>query len=128
MGHRLSASEETELLRATVREAHAALSALRTEIRAAERIAPSLVQEFEKLHQREMEQLSNHMTAEGNRAAADLNTRVNEARDWILYQLTAQDLVLDPENRTVRLGFRAGRFDDQVPPPYPHRKPKETNQ
>lgn len=126
MGRRLTASEETEVLAGVVRAAHEALKDLKAAIREATQLAPRLVAEFEATHHREMSLLSNHMTAEGNRAAGELNDAVDRARDEILRQLAAQELVLDRDNGVIKLLFSKGRFDDQVPPPFPHDPTRET--
>lgn len=128
MGKRLTASEETRLLQDTIRLAHEATQALNDAIRQANALTPALVQEFEETHHRELAQLSNHMTAEGNRAAADLNASVDAARAEILRQLTAAELILDKDHDVVRLLFNRGRFDDQVPMPFPNHESKETTE
>lgn len=125
MGHKPTPAEEIELLRETIRDAHAAIKDLRAEIRRADRLAPQLVEAFEQLHEREIEQLSNHMTAEANRQSALLNESVSQARQWILQQLTAQELVLDPANGVVLLNFPNRPLDDDVPLPYPQHQTKE---
>lgn len=126
MGHRLTASEETQLLRDTIREAHEAAQQLLGAIREARQLAPSLVEQFEELHHRELAQLSNHMTEEGNRAAAALNESVRVARDEIVRQLTVAEFRYDAASGYVRLGFSDGKFDDHVQPPFPEYPTKET--
>jgi F0F1-type ATP synthase membrane subunit b/b' len=127
VGKRLSASEETELLRATVREAHETAQVLLAAIREARSLAPNLTADFEAHCHREMQQLSDHLNAEGNRIAADMNASIGEARQEITKQLTAAELVLDPGSNRATLVFNGGRFDDQVPPPRTYLHSKETD-
>lgn len=119
MGKRLTASEETQLLRDTIREAHEATQELRAVIREAGLLAPRLVADFEAVHHREVAQLSNHFQDEINHQSAELNASVQHARHEILTQLTTAEMILDRANGTVRLLFGGGKFDDQVPLPHP---------
>ena len=128
MGRKVDLTPEEQRLKDLVREAHEAAQHLWDAISVASKLAPTLVAEFEATHHREMAQLSNHMTSEGNRAATDLNAAVEVARGMILSQLAAQELVLDPATNTIRLQFNDLRFDDQVPPPFPNHQTKETDQ
>lgn len=117
MGHKLTADGEAKLLRDLIREAHEATQALNQAIRQARQLAPGLVAEFEQLHRTEMQLLQNHLTAEQNRASADLNQAVEDARDQICEQLTAQEMILDHRAGVMRVIFTGKRFDDQVTPP-----------
>lgn len=126
MGKRLTASEETALLQDTVRAAHEATQGLRAAIREANQLAPTLVSEFERIHAREVEQLSNHFTSESNRHAAALNADVHRAKEMIFNQIMSGELVLDPDTGVITLRLGTARFDQDVPPPYPNREPKES--
>jgi hypothetical protein len=125
VGHRLTASEETALLRATIRQAHEATQELQAAIKEARLLAPRLVADFEALHLREMTQLANHFQSEMNRQAANLNESVDTARAAILQQLTASEMVLDNTSGMVRLLFPTGKFDDRIPLPHPQVTPEE---
>ena len=128
MGRKLSASEETELLRQVTREAHEATQALRAAIRDARALAPQLVSEFEAVHTREIQQLSNYFTEESNRCSADLNAHVERAREMINDQIMAGKAVFDRNTSTVTISWGPGAFDAQVPIPYPQVAQKETQQ
>lgn len=119
MGRPLTPAEEIEQLREATRLAHEVLGDLRRETRAAARLAPELVEKFNETHRAEIEQLSNHITAEQNRHAAVLNAEVATARQWMLEQIAASELQLDAAGDTVRLMFPGFRFDDHQPLPYP---------
>lgn len=126
MGRKLTASEETQLLIDTVREAHEVLQALYAAIRDARNLAPSLVADFDQLHHREMAQLTNHLQSEHNRAAAELNQAVKEARTQIVDWLTVAELVLDPETGSLHFLFPHGMFQEDVPLQFPEYTTKET--
>ncbi|HTM85006.1 MAG TPA: hypothetical protein VL179_08905 [Mycobacterium sp.] len=128
MGHRLTASEETAALKATIREAHEATKTLRAAIKEAKELGATLVTDFERIHATEIRQLSNHFTEESNRHAASLNADIKRAKDMIFNQIMSGELVLDPQTGTVRLRLGGGRFDEHVPPPYPQVAPKEEHQ
>jgi F0F1-type ATP synthase membrane subunit b/b' len=128
MGRKPELSAEEQRLKDLIRQAHEAVQALRDAIRDALALAPVLIAEFEAHHHNEMAMLSNHMTAEGNRAAADLNAAVDAGRTEILRQLAVTEAVLDKEGNTVRLLFNSGRFNDQVPPPFPNHQTQEKQQ
>lgn len=117
MGRRLTASEETQLLREVTRDAHAATKDLRAAIAEARALTPGLVTAFEQHHAREMQVLSDHINTEANRLAALLNESIDTARDVITDALTARELVLDPDNGVIRLMFGGSHFDDHVPSP-----------
>lgn len=127
MGRKLTASEETRLLQDTIRQGHELLAGLRTALREAGQLAPDLVDAFERHHQREMQQLSDHLNREGNRMAAELNASVHTARQEIIRQLAFAELIIDPKSDTVKIKFSADRFDDQVPPPRTTINPRETS-
>ncbi|MGH9622525.1 MAG: hypothetical protein ACRD45_22810 [Bryobacteraceae bacterium] len=120
MGRRLTASEETALLRETIREAHEATQALRDAIKDAGLLAPRLVADFEATHHREISQLSNYFTEESNRASADLNTAIEAAREMISNQLMSGKAVFDRHTSTVTISWSGGAFDSNVPLPFPH--------
>lgn len=120
MGKRLTASEETALLAATVREAHEATQELRQAIREAGTLAPRLVADFEATHHREMAQLSNHFTTESNRASADLNAAIVQAREMIVNQIMSGKAVFDRHTSTVTISWGEGAFDSGVPLPFPN--------
>lgn len=128
MGRKPELTEEEKRLKDLIRQAHEATQALWDAISVASKLTPALVAEFEAHHRREMQQLSDHLNAEHNRLAADMNAAVREARVEIIRQLGIAELVLDADNNQARLLFNGGRFDDQVPPPRTHLHPKETDQ
>lgn len=120
MGKRLTASEETALLQATVREAHEATQALRAAIREAKELGFGLVADFERIHATEIKQLSNFFTEESNRAAADLNAAVEQARTMIANEIMAGEAVFDRDTMTVSIRWGGMAFDSQVPLPFPN--------
>ena len=128
MGHRPTASEEVQLLRQATREAHEAIQELRAVIREARALAPGLVSDFETVHQREVQLLSNHFNEESNRHAAQLNADIERARDMIMNDIMSGELVLSADKREVRLRLGPYRFDDRQPPPYPRVTKKEDHQ
>ena len=128
MGHRLTASEEVQLLRQATREAHEAAQELRGVIREARALEPGLVAQFEAVHQREIQQLSNYFTEESNQQSANLNAAVEQARETITNQLMTGEATIDRHSGMITIRFGPGKFDDQVPPPYPHATPKEGHQ
>lgn len=125
MGHNRSASEEAQQLRQATREAHEAAQELRDAIKEARALAPALVADFERVHATEIKQLSNHMTQEANRASAELNTTVDQAKEMIFNRIMAGELVLDRANNVVKLRLGDWRFDEHVPPPYPQATPRK---
>ena len=128
MGRRLTASEETALLQATVREAHEATQGLRDSIRDALMLTVRLVDDFQAIADAEVRDFSNHLQTEINRQSAELNAAVDKARDVILHQLTATEMIIDKENEVVRLKFPPGKFDDNQRLPYPHIAKQERTQ
>ena len=128
MGHRPSASEEVQQLRQATREAHEAMQDLLAAIRQARALEPGLVAQFEAVHQREIQQLSNFFTEESNRQSANLNHAVEQARKIITDQLMSGEAVLDRHTSKVTIRFGPGKFDDAVPPPYPQAPKKEGHQ
>ena len=125
MGHHPSASEEVQQLRQATREAHEAMQDLLAAIREARALAPSLVDEFQRIHTGEIRQLSNYFTSESNRQAASLNADIRHAREMIFNQIMAGELVLDPVRNVVFLRLGDVAFDDHQPVPYPTIPPKE---
>jgi F0F1-type ATP synthase membrane subunit b/b' len=119
VGRKLTPAEEYEQLAEIVRQAHEVLGDLRREIRAAARLAPTLTRAFEEHADREIKQLSNHLTANANQASAELNQHICELRRQITEQLNRAEIVHDGENGTVGLLFNTMRFEDNVPPPFP---------
>lgn len=128
MGHRLSPGEEVQLLRQATREAHEAAQELKAAIREARALEPGLVAQFEAVHQREIQQLSNFFTEESNRSSASLNHAVEQAREIITNQIMSGEAVLDRHTSKITIRFGPGRFDDAVPPPYPQVTRKESTQ
>lgn len=126
MGHRLSASEEAQLLRQATREAHEAAKDLRAAIREARRLAPALVDDFQAVSDRELMQFANHLQTEMNRQAAELNTAVDQARTAIIDQLRASELEYDETSGRIKIIFGAGRFDANCPLPYPNTTKQES--
>lgn len=120
MGHKLSASDEAQQLRQATREAHEAMQGLADAIREANLLAPRLVADFEATHAREVKQLSNFFTEESNRAAADLNAAVEQARTMIANEIMAGEAVFDRETMTVSIRWGGMAFDSQVPLPFPN--------
>jgi hypothetical protein len=119
MGKALSASEETELLRQTIREAHEATQALWDAIRVANQLAPNLTEQFEAHCNTEIRSLSNELQQQMNQQSADLNQAVAAARDAIIKQLALAYPTIDPATGLVSLIWPGDRFDDQIPLPYP---------
>lgn len=117
MARRLTPAEEIQLLREVTRDAHAATKDLRHAIAEAHALTPVLVGAFEAHHAREMQALSDHLNDQANDVARQLNESVDTARQVIIQALTAQELVLDPDNRVIRLKFAPVRLDDNVPSP-----------
>lgn len=127
MGHRLTPEQEVQQLRQATREAHEAMQGLADAIREANLLAPRLVADFEATHAREIKQLSNYFTQESNKASADLNAAIEQARTMIVNQIMAGEAVFDADTRTVAIRFGEGSFDSQVPLPFPSEKTwKET--
>lgn len=125
MGRRLTASEETQLLQQTIREAHEATQALNQAIKEANLLATRLVDDFQAIHDREIKSLGNTLQIEMNQQSADLNQAVTKAREMVLQQMSATELRYDKTTNTVRLLFPEWKFDDHVPIPYPEIVPKE---
>ena len=125
MGRTLTPDQEIQQLKALIREAHEVLNDLNRAMKEAKRLTPSLIAEFEMVHEREIRQVSNHLAAESNRIATVLNTHVEIARTAIMEQLTISELLYDHVNGDLRLRWKGTAFDDQQPPPYPDTPPKE---
>lgn len=119
MGHRLTASEEVQQLRQATREAHEAAQELKAAIREAKALESGLIAQFEAIHRREIELLSNHFTEESNRHAAALNADIKRAKDMIMNDIMSGELVLSADKREVRLKLGNYRFDEHQPIPYP---------
>lgn len=119
MGHKLTPSEEVQLIRDVTRTAHEVLQDLLTAIREARLLAPTLTARFTEHADNEIKSLSNFITSESNRHAAELNANVQQAREEVMRQLAVAEITLDESNDQARLVFKSGRFDDNVPPPYP---------
>ena len=128
MGHRPSAGEEVQLLRQATREAHEAAQELKAAIREARALEPGLIAQFEAVHQREIRQLSNFFTEESNRSSASLNHAVEQARETVTNQIMSGEAVFDRRTGKITIRFGPGKFDDQVPPPYPQVTKKESPQ
>lgn len=128
MGKPLSASEETRLLKDTIREAHEATQALWTAISVASKLTPDLVGQFEAAHTREVHLLSNYFQSEMNRQAAELNAAIEQAKEIIKNQIMAGEAIFDRHTSTVTIKFGAGVFDAAIPMPYPEVTTKETDQ
>lgn len=124
MGKRLSASEEADLLKQLIREAHEATQALNAAIKAANLLAPRLVDDYQATHEREIKQLANVLQIEMNQQASDLNDAVNHARDAIREHIMASEMIADVDAGTVRLLFPPLKFDDHVPIPHEQTPPK----
>lgn len=125
MGKRLTANEETTLLLRVIREAHEATQALNQAIRDATALEPKLVAEFEKIANREIRRLSNHLQAAMNQASAELNTAVAEARGEIIRQLTLAEIIYDRDSGSLKVVFQGGTFDTRMPLPYSHQPAKD---
>lgn len=128
MGRRLTAAEETQLLKDAVREAHEAMQGLADLLRQARELAANLTADYQAYHDREIKELANALATEQNQAARDLNASVERARIMIKNQIMAGEARFDADTRTVVIRFGDGCFDDRVPPPYPEVAPKETQQ
>lgn len=121
-------SEEEQRLRQATREAHEAMQGLASLLRQARELAPVLVSEFEQVHYREIAQLSNHLTAESNRLASQLNAEVQRARDFIWRRLMAGEVTIDQRTGAMTIEWDLGRFEDDQPAPYPQVTTREDNQ
>lgn len=119
MGRTLTPAEELQQLRDTIREAHEVLKDLRGQIRQAREMVRELISDFEHTADSEIKQMANWIQEEMNRHAASLNTDVTNARQEIVKQLAATYLEYEPDTGRIKLLFKAGSFDDQVPPPHP---------
>lgn len=128
MGRQPTPSEEVQQLRQATREAHEAAQGLRAAIREARALEPGLVAQFEAVHQREVQLLSNYFTEESNRQSANLNAAVEQAREIITNQIMSGEATIDRRAGTITIRFGPGKFDDQVPPPYPQVTKKESTQ
>lgn len=128
MGRQPTPSEEVQQLRQATREAHEAAQELRAAIREAKALEPGLVAQFEAVHQREIRQLSNYFTEESNQQSANLNAAVERAREIITNQIMSGEATIDRHTSMITIRFGPGKFDDQVPPPYPQVTPKESTQ
>lgn len=119
MGRKPDLSQEEQRLRQATREAHEAAQHLRDVIREANQLIPTLIEQFEKHHKEEMNQLSNHLIAESNRLNAQLNADIETARQIVNDQIMAGHAVFDAATRTVTITWGPGRFNDTEPLPYP---------
>lgn len=128
MGKRPTPGEETQLLRDATREAHEAMQGLKAAVREARQLTQTLIAEFERTHEREMHQLENHLTAESNRAAKNLNQEIRTARDFIWNQIMRGQLIFDPDKTTLSLQLGNYEFQTDQPFPYPDLPAKETPQ
>lgn len=128
MGRQPTPSEEVQQLRQATREAHEAAQALKAAIREARALEPGLIAQFEAVHQREIRLLSNYFIEESNRSSADLNAAVEQARETITNQLMSGEATIDRHAGKITIRFGPGKFDDQVPPPYPQVTKKESPQ
>jgi hypothetical protein len=105
VGRTLTPAEQAEQLRDLIRQAHEAVKDLRAELRRADQLAPELVKRFEEVHDRETDQLVSHLTDTAVTVTDQMRAAVEEARGWMLDQLCARELVLDPVNNVVKLMF-----------------------
>lgn len=128
MGRRPDLPAEEHRLRQATREAHEAIQGLNDAIKEARNLTAGLVSQYELLHETEMRQLSNHLQEQHNEAAIQLNDAVIAARAHILRLLTIAEMKADVDNGTIRISWPDGKFDENVPPPYPHLKAKDTSQ
>lgn len=119
MGRKPDLSQEEQRLRQATREAHEAAQYLRDVIREANQLIPTLIEQFEKHHEKEMNQLSNHLIAESNRLNAQLNADIETARQIVNDQIMAGHAVFDVTTRTVTITWGPGRFNDTEPLPHP---------
>ena len=119
MGRKHPLTDEEQRLKDLIREAHEAAQALNAAVREARQLEPELVSEYEQIHHREIKQLSNYMVKEGNLQSARLNAEVERARQQINDQIMHGAAVFDRETRTVTITWGPGRFDSNVPLPYP---------
>jgi len=127
MGHKLTASQETALLQATVRAAHEAISALNDLMAQAQKVLNGYLRGFDKIHQTQVQQLSNYFQTEMNRQSAELNVSVDNARKLILEHFAQVQPEYDAKDGVIRLYWPNLQFDEHVPPPYPHATPEETS-
>lgn len=120
MGRHVPPGQEATVLRALIAEARQATRGLDAAIKEAKELGFGLVADFERIHATEIKQLSNYLTEESNKANADLNAAIEQARAMIVNQIMAGEAVLDADTRTVAIRFGAGSFDSQVPLPFPN--------
>lgn len=113
-------TEEEQRLKNLIRQAHEAVQALNAAVREASKLEPKLVSEFQQIHHREIKQLSNYLVDEGNRQSAILNAEVERARREIHDQIMSGAAVFDRETETVTITWGPGKFDSNMPLPYPH--------
>lgn len=127
MGRKPDLTAEERHLTDLIRQGHETLQALKEAIKEARLLALTLVDDFEVIHKREIQQLSNHFVEESNRASADLNQVIADAQRMILDQIMNGEAVFDRRTATVCIRFGRGRFDDAVPLPYPKVTTEETS-
>lgn len=110
MGRTRSTNEETRILQDTVRAAHEATKDLNAAIKVALALAPTLISEFEAVHQRETKLLVAFLEKQADDLASTLNIDVTNAREEILRQLSISEMVVDKETGALRIRFNGTRF------------------
>ena len=118
-------ADEEQRIRDLIREAHEVIKDLREQIRQATSLTTTLTSAYQAHHDHEIKQLSNNLQVVFNKAAADLNKAVREARTAIATQLRASSLDYDPATGRISITYPSGTFDEHVPLPYPHLNPQE---
>lgn len=119
MGRKLTPTEEVTALRDLIRQAHEVTQGLNAAVKEAKSLAPDLTRKFEQHCDMEIKDLSNKMVIDSNRAAANLNANIEEARRMITEQIMQGEAIFDATQGVVRISFGAMRFDDAQPLPYP---------
>lgn len=128
MGHRITPSEEAQQLRQATREAHEAAQQLKDLLKQVRQLAADLERSYQEYHDRELKELANALAIEHRQISADLNTSIKQARIMISNQIMAGEAVFDRATSTVTISWGGGRFDDNVPLPYPEVTPERNHQ
>lgn len=121
MGHDPDPAAEAEQLRGLIRDAHAAVKDLRAAIREAAQLRAGLAAEFQAAASAEIMDVANHMQAQANAAAAELNASVKTAREEIAQRLFDARIEYDQAADNFKIVIPGAVFDQDAPAPYPER-------
>ena len=121
MGHDPDPATEAGQLREAIRDAHAAVKDLRAAIREARQLGAGLAAQFEDIASREIMDMANQLQQESNEYAAELNARVEAARQEIASRLLDARIEYDEKADNFAVIFRGAQFTEDSPPPYPER-------